>query len=51
VGIVNYTLISIATIIGLLFILSISAFRLYTTNAGSIEQSETVEEYNEPIKK
>ncbi len=49
--VVKITLISIATIIGLLFILSISAFRLYTTNAGSIEQSETVEEYNEPIKK
>jgi putative transcriptional regulator len=49
--VVKITLISIATIIGLLFILSISAFRLYTTNACSIEQSETVEEYNEPIKK
>src|SRR5690554_2047469 len=49
--VVKIILISIAMITCLMIILSFSAFKLYSTNPDSIEQSETIEEYHEPIKK
>lgn len=49
--VVKITLISIVAIIGLLIILSISAFTLFSANLDSVEQPETIEEYNEPIKR